>query len=550
MSDLYLDDVNQDNSGGRIIGDLINDSDQNLVVATGNQLKINGTVKVSTGDGTIIVRADPTDQTPSGTLIFAQPANNQSVEVTVEFYNRAYDCETCGFYRRSWQYFGVPVKEADFPYNDVDGEETVNQWVEPFNGNKWRPAPYTPDEKLTAFKGYQITNDITTKPTKVYGFEGRLYVGDAGVDLTKTDDVNYTGVNLVGNSYTAAIPINANALVFPDEFDQTVYLFNAGTRDQWRKLNGTAINQDGYRSGQYLAVPLNLGGTDPFPDRIPSMHAFMVLFPDTHAPTTTGSLPELGIKYNRLMKNTTVDRGDGTQIVTRSAGTSTETDTDKSSSTSTIPSLVMDVIGEESADRVWVFAKEGTTHGFDNGWDGRKMGESGIAQLYVVGSDESRLQVATVPTMEDVTLGFVADKEGTYSLEFSLSGQLNTKEIFLHDVVSGKRQRLSDGGAYSFQASEGDPVNRFRLTSANNCSLLSDDEGLIDVSATGEGKIVIRNGSAKAVSVAVSALSGELIYKEEVPANSEIVTSNIGSGIYIVRLQNAQVNDVRKVIIK
>ena len=83
------------------------------------------------------------------------------------------------------------------------------------------------------------------------------------------------------------------------------------------------------------------------------------------------------------------------------------------------------------------------------------MGESGIAQLYVVGSDESRLQVATVPTMEDVTLGFVADKEG-------------------------------------------DPVNRFRLTSAN----------------------------------------------------SEIVTSNIGSGIYIVRLQNAQVNDVRKVIIK
>lgn len=112
VSDLYLDDVNQDNSGGRIIGDLINDSDQNLVVTTGNQLKINGTVKVSTGDGTIVVRADPTDQTPSGTLIFAQPANNQSVEVTVEFYNRAYDCETCGFYRRSWQYFGVPVNSS------------------------------------------------------------------------------------------------------------------------------------------------------------------------------------------------------------------------------------------------------------------------------------------------------------------------------------------------------------------------------------------------------------------------------------------------------
>lgn len=285
--DLHLDT-------DRIIGDLINRSEKDLIVTTGNELRVNGRVREDNVGG-ITVKADPADVVPSGTLVFNNPTINQNVVATVEFYNRAYDCADCGFYTRGWQYFGIPVKEADFPYNDVDGAETVNQWVEPFNGNKWRLAPYTPDEKLTAFKGYQITNDITTKPTKVYGFEGRLYVGDAGVDLTKTDDVNYTGVNLVGNSYTAAIPINADALVFPDEFDQTVYLFNTGTRDQWRKLNGTAINQDGYRSGQYLAVPLNLGETDPFPDRIPSMHAFMVLFPNTHAATTPGSLPELGI---------------------------------------------------------------------------------------------------------------------------------------------------------------------------------------------------------------------------------------------------------------
>ena len=41
----------------------------------------------------------------------------------------------------------------------------------------------------------------------------------------------------------------------------------------------------------------------------------------------------------------------------------------------------MDVIGEESADRDWIFQIEGSSQNFNNGWDGRKMKEDGIAQL-------------------------------------------------------------------------------------------------------------------------------------------------------------------------
>ncbi|NLD24806.1 MAG: DUF11 domain-containing protein, partial [Bacteroidales bacterium] len=261
----------------RVIGDLINDSDKDLWVTIGDQLTINGIVKDENSDnGTIVVKADPEDEKPSGTLIFTNPDNNQNVDAVVEFYNRAYDCADCGFYTSSWQYFGIPVKESNFPNDHVEGNETVNQWVEPFNGNKWQAAPYAPDSNLKAFKGYQITNDEKTQPTDVYSFTGTLHVGDASVVITRTDNVNYTGANLVGNSYTAAIPISDDAMLFPIGVQQTVYLFNTGTRDEWRKLNGTAINQAGYRSGQYLAVPVNHGGTPHFPDRIPSMHAFMV----------------------------------------------------------------------------------------------------------------------------------------------------------------------------------------------------------------------------------------------------------------------------------
>lgn len=526
----------------RVIGDLINDSDKDLWVTTGDQLTINGEVKDGNTDGgTIVVKASPDE--PSGTLIFADPSKNGNVGAIVEFYNQAYDCADCGFYTRSWQYFGIPVNSANFPYDDVTGKETVNQWVEPFNGDKWQPAPYTPDTQLKAFKGYQMTNDVDVKPSDTYSFSGTLNVANATVQLTRTDDVNYPGVNLVGNSYTAAIPINATSMGFPTGVQQTVYLFNTGTRDQWRKLNGEAINLDGYRSGQYLAVPVGLGGTLNFPDRIPSMHSFMLL-----AESGTGG--NLTIDYSKLVKNTTVNRGDGTQIATRSAGVETISNSGVNKTASSIPYLVMDVIGEQSADRVWIFTKKETTHGFDNGWDGRKMTEGGIAQLYVAGVDESQLQVATVPNMDSVTLGFIADIDGKYTLEFSLSDHLKSSEIYLQDLVTGAKKRVTNGDSYSFEAKKGETATRFSVTSLGNETLLSDDEALIFIESASDGKIVIRNKSTRACTASISNVGGTLLKRVEVNANSEEVIEGLEAGMHVVRLQNAILNDARKVVVK
>lgn len=366
-----------------------------------------------------------------------------------------------------------------------------------------------------------------------------LNIGDASVGLTRTADVNYSGVNLVGNSYTAAIPISATALTFPTGVEETVYLFNTGTRDQWRKLNGTAINQAGYRSGQYLAVPVNLGGQNGFPDRIPSMHAFMVL-------AESGSGGNLGIDYSKLVKNTTVNRGNGEQIVTRSAGSERAAAVE-----STIPSLVMDVIGEESADRVWIFAKEGTSYGFDNGWDGRKMSESGIAQLYVADdAGEERFQVAAVPGLDNLQLGFEADADGKYTIEFALSDHWTTEEIYLHDLATGTQERVMNGGSYTFEAKKGDLGSRFRLSYSGDGIPGGDESAKITVNATGDGRIAISNNSNRDCTVFVSDTAGKLVQKLEVSTGNEQVLENITSGIYIVRLQNAGINDVRKVLVE
>jgi hypothetical protein len=544
INDLYLDNVNQGSSGGRIIGDLTNNSDKNLVITKGNQLRINGkVVDNNTGKGTIVVQADPYNATANGTLIFSDPAENTSVGATAEFYNKAYYCDECGLYKKQWQYFGIPVQSsAAFPAGtSVPGNVTVNQWVESFSGNKWQKAPYSPDTQLESFRGYEITNDSHQLPTGVYSFPGMLYVGNATVPLTMTANVNYSGANLIGNSYTAAIPI-ATALT-TDIADQTVYLFNTGTRDQWRKLNGNSVNVSGVAGGQYLAVPFKLAGQTPegstttLPSMIPSTQAFMML-----ADKNTN----LNIDYSKLVKNQTLTDAGGNTIATRAdAGSQTVSG---ASSATQLPSLVMDVIGGSSADRAWIFSRPGTTYGFDSGWDGRKIGDENSTQLYVSASDQSKLQVATVPSMDKVIVGFVPTEDGTYTLEFALSKEAGNGQIYLNDLLTGKKQQIISGGSYTFKATKGEAANRFTLSSTAVNAAFSSDEALISIT-TGDGTITITNASENFCSVFIADEKGKPVQHLEVKANGEETVKGIADGTYVVRLQNAVVDDMRQVTV-
>lgn len=546
---LHLDAADQNDTGGRVIGNLVNNSTVDLWITTGNQLIINGTVTdTNAGSGTVVVKADKDNAATNGTLLFANPgANKNNVQATVEFYNKAYECDNCGFYRKQWQYFGIPVTQsATFPATGVTGTPTINQWVEQYNGDKWRPAPYDP-MLFTPFKGYEITNSV--EPDGVYSFTGILNVDNATVALTSTTGVNYRGVNLVGNSFTAAIPINEEALQFsPGITDKSVYLFNTGTRDQWRKFNGSSIN--GLAAGRYLAVPIKLAGEEEMPKMIPSMHAFMILA-DDNASTLT-------IDYGKLVKNQLVKDVGNNDIAMRSTSSTASSTapsstapapTEKNTTVQRLPSIKMDVIGGQSADRVWIFAKEGTTRGFDSGWDGRKMAEEGIAQLYVADdTGKERFQVATVPGVDNLPLGFDADTDGSYTLEFALSDHWTIEEVWLNDLVTGTRTRITNGGSYSFQAKKGDPSTRFSLSAAGGIPANGEAAKII-VAATEEGTIAISNNSSINCTVFVSNTEGKLLRRLEVAAGSQQLLKDIPTGTYVARLQNAEVNDARRVTV-
>ncbi|MCH4100103.1 MAG: hypothetical protein LKF06_05805 [Prevotella sp.] len=237
---------------------------------------------------------------------------------------------------------------------------------------------------------------------------------------------------------------------------------------------------------------------------------------------------------------------DGNTIATR-AVTSAQSAT--GTSAIELPSLVMDVVGDNSADRVWIFSKSGTTYGFDSGWDGRKIGDENSAQLYVTSSDSSKLQVATVPSMNSVAVGFVPIADGSYTLEFALSKGLSNDQIYLNDLLTGKKQQIVNGGSYTFKAEKGESAGRFTLSDVSgSSSAFSDDEALISVTAE-NGNIKVVNASASSCSVFIADEKGNPVRRLEVKANGTETIEGISSGVYVIRLQNAAVDDIRQVTV-
>lgn len=539
---------------------VVNRSDKALVIPAGSTLVIHGKVGQSTEvmvDGilqvTMISETNPdkvileaAPDKPLGNLLLKNSAykdGSETIAATVQFYNKGYDVCNCSDSRGwSWQYFGIPVTSASvFPASNLTppgGALTVNRWDEPTTErNKWINMPE--NSTLTPFSGYEITSSGTTIPMDIYSFKGNLNVGNATVALTKTDGVNYSGFNLVGNSYTAAIPISELALQFQTELtEKTVYLYHTGSRDQWRKLNGTFTTNEA-ASGQYKAVPLYLADQGGLESQIPAMHAFMI---KTDANNT------LTIKYDQLEANKVV----APDVAWRS------TSTNSKSGDKAIPNVIIDVLGTESADRVWLFQQPGTTQGFDNGWDGEKIIETGLAQIYVAGSDGNSYQVATVGDIEDTRFGFTAEMNGKYTLNLSVSPEIAARNLSLVDTQTGARVTLRNGAEYSFTAQEGDNGKRFKIvTAGTNIPSVFDkqpteNEHYIKIYSHRDEGVKVINQSGEDCMIEVYDVTGKQVLKTKIRYNSMETVLNSGSlhrGVYIVKVQGPTKRKVKRVLI-
>jgi hypothetical protein len=264
VNDLQLD---QD----RVIGSLINATNKKLIIPAGKALTVNNTITISDSQNANLIQIKSGgSSTPQGTLIFHNDADHP-VYATVEMYSKAY-INAAGETNNKffWQYFGIPFRSL--PANpsfygayvrrwDETGTDITNHWVQLGNS-----------DVIQSFLGYEICQPSA----KTYTLQGILENRDFNSGpLSYTTVALFPGQHIFSNSYTAAIDIKK--LLFENDLEATVYVYNTGSFKSWTENNGIgSFNYFNTGQGTYTAVPILLAGSGEILGQIPSMQGFLV----------------------------------------------------------------------------------------------------------------------------------------------------------------------------------------------------------------------------------------------------------------------------------
>lgn len=510
----------------RVVTELINKSEsgKGVVVNAGSSLRVKDKVEVDKATETSYGNADPAYRVrlksipgePNGTLFFDAPEKNKDLFATVEFYTKGYDGNFDKQHAK-WQYFGTPIVggsvEKAFPssaivrkYNQSKNDEYDEKWV-----------ATQPGDVLTPFHGYEVTQPVPA----TYIFRGKLNL-EAPNNLevaAKAAGVLYGAFNSFANSYTASYSIPS--IVFGAGLEETVFLYNTGSRIEWLARNQETSSTF---AGTYLSVPKNLAGNNGLPREIPSLQGFMIC--------NKGTLKaSLSMPYSGIVK----EKASG---VLRAGD---EEDVREF--------LHIDVASNEGADRLFVFRKEGTTAGFDNGWDGSKILVGGRPQLYVI-SSEGPLQVATSAQIEGLPIGFEAPKDGAYTLSFRVSPELQGRypSLCLRDRVTGTLIPMGQTSSYTFVTTKSLDKHRFDLVTEGEDSLSPATEP-IRVVGLGDTRVLVDNTTALDSKVLVFDATGALVLQAEVPARSGKEYALPLPGTYVVKVVNNQTSTIAKVLL-
>lgn len=510
----------------RVVTNLINKSEsgKGVVVSAGSSLRVKDKVEVDKATTSSYGTADPAyrfllksiPEKPNGALFFDAPEKNKDLFVTVEFYTKGYDGNFDKQHAK-WQYFGTPIVggsvEKAFPssaivrkYNQSKNDEYDEKWV-----------ATRPTDILTPFHGYEVTQPVPA----TYIFRGKLNL-EAPNNLevaAKAAGVLYGAFNSFANSYTASYSIPS--IVFGAGLEETVFLYNTGSRIEWLARNQETSSTF---AGTYLSVPKNLAGNNGLPREIPSLQGFMIC--------NKGTLKaSLSMPYSGIVKEKTsgvLRAGDEEDVR---------------------EFLHIDVASNEGADRLFVFRKEGTTAGFDNGWDGSKILVGGSPQLYVI-SSEGPLQVATSAQIEGLPIGFEAPKDGAYTLSFRVSPELQGRypSLCLRDRVTGTLIPMGQTSSYTFVTTKSLDKHRFDLVTEGEDSLSPATEP-IRVVGLGDTRVLVDNTTALDSKVLVFDATGALVLQAEVPARSGKEYALPLPGTYVVKVVNNQTSTIAKVLL-
>jgi hypothetical protein len=504
----------------RTVANVINQSSKSLIIPTATALTVSNEISTGGTPSRILIKASSNGSVANGSLIYHNTVANP-VTATVEMFDKATIVNPGGSTTNAanyhWQYFGIPLRSM-VPLGTFNGSY-IRRWNNPTSA--W--VLQNNASVLTSFTGYEVAQSTT----KTITFAGTLENGDYSTTLDTKDGTTIAGQYLFANPYTAAI--NIASMTFGAQTDNSVYLFNTGSSAETAAAPAASGTYGPSTTpGQYIVCPKQIVGEGVgIPRQIPSMAGFLI------KDTNVGGDHSFGITYNSVIQaNSTTQRA-------KKVDTSVCT--------------IVDVKGTRYADRMWVFTNPNCTHGFDNGWDGRKeLGLAFTPQLFAVEAD-GNYQVNSVNDINNTDLAFQAGEDTNYTLTFTHQNTVNAySSLYLIDLLENKTIDISQTGTeYSFTAtSSTTPEKRFKIVTATGGitqNLNVNDKGLRIFGV--QNNIIIHNYGSSGGKLVLYDLKGiELQSAIIMPVGITTVNTSLPDGCYIVKAKTNSMEVTEKVI--
>lgn len=495
--------------GGNVYvsGTLLIQDEVSLDITSNRVLRANN-VTNNAGKYGIVIHSSASE--PAGTFIFA----NGSPEATVLFYSKAFKGTDT-----KYQFFGIPFTSMKPQYN-LDGA-----WIYKYNESNvdmWEPV--TNNTTMYPVQGYAITQDVA----KTYEISGTLYNSSLSYPLSYTSSNSNTsdytvGENIIANPYTCAIPV---FLLNFTNAEETAYLYNTGSYNDWTTQSGSGNNP-----GQYLSVPKAIGSIfSQF--RIPSMQGFLV----------KATAPGASISFNYSnTSNVLYNFGNADPLRVKSE------EVDEAVYTA------IDIKGENFGDNVWLFTHPTYTKSFDNGYDGRKIKGSALTpQLYAIEAD-GNYQVNAVDDIHNTLLGFVPGIDTEYTLKFTHSNTLEAypNGIYLVDLLKNTTIDITESGStytFSTAASNVKAQKAPSLTAENARFKILTTPSIttnLDISNANslkifcsDKKVIVNNKESLEGELRLFDTSGRLVYSNTFGSGISTFDVELAYGVYIVQADN------------
>lgn len=486
-------------------------SSRSLTIKPEVLMTVNGTLTNSAGTSGIVIKTtEDKNNIKNGSLVFG----SGSPQATVEMYSPAeYNLALPAGSKYTWQYFGIPVTSLAYSPTFSSGyvrkwdESVINYydiWVKDNNGTSLMLAA---GSTLEPGKGYELVQSAN----KTYSFRGTLVHSDFSQSLPYTPTAYYKGQTILSNPYTAAMDIKK--ITFGENTLAAVYLYNTGTFNDWSSKDGE--NTPGSGPGTYTVTTPGSAGVDGVPTQIPSMQGFLV----KSIAVGGGSV---SYRYSDLIKNSERQRA------------KKQTD-----AASTKIGTMIDVIGTNYSDRMWLLDDATCTRKFDNGYDGPKMlGFTEVSQLYAI-EEDGIYQIDAVNDLNNTYLGFQPGTENSFKLVFKHQNtDLKYSQLYLVDLVENTTTDITQSGTeYLFTSTATDATKRFKIISTTIVTGLDKTIGSTSLNIFNSDKtIVVNNTSASAGKLSVFDTTGRIIQVSDFgPDCLTNIKTTLSKGTYIIK---------------